>query len=106
MWRVTRATGAAAVSVTLAPAIAWQLQEIRIHLSAAGGAGNLTITEAALAGAAYDTILVTQDMTAVTNLVYFPARPLQFVAGDAIVIAWANTGSKTYGIEILWAAMA
>jgi hypothetical protein len=106
MWRVTRATGAAAVAVTLAPDINWQLQEIRIHLSAAGGAGNLTITQDALAGAVYDTVLVTQDMTAVVDLVYFPTRPNQFLNGDKIVLAWANAGGKTYGIEIIWAATA
>jgi hypothetical protein len=106
MWRVTRATGSGAVALTLAPDIGWQLQEIRIHLNGAGGAGNLTITQDALAGAVYDTVLVTQDMTAVVNLVYFPARPNQFVAGDAIVIAWPNAGGKTYGIEVIWAASA
>lgn len=106
MWRVTRATGSGAVSITLAPARAWQLQEIRIHLNGAGGAGDLTVTQDADAGAAYDTVLVTQDMSTVTDLIYFPARPNQFVAGDKIVIAWANGGGKTYGIEIIWAAAA
>ena len=50
----TRATGSGAVSITINPERAWQLDEIRVHLSAAGGAGNLTVTLDANAGAAYD----------------------------------------------------
>lgn len=95
-----RATGAAAIATTLAPGRAFQLLEIRIHLSAAGGAGNLTVTVDANAGAAYDLNIITQDMTAVTNLIWQPTYPMHFDSGDEIDFAWLNAGTKTYGLEV------
>ena len=39
-------------------------------------------------------------MTSVTDLVYIPSNPMQFSRGDKIVVAWANAGNKTYGVEV------
>lgn len=97
-----RATGAAAVAMTVAPAVKWALREVRIHLSAAGGAGNLTITVDSGTNAVYDTILLTQDMTAIADLAWQPDFPMIFDANDEIDIAWANAGKKTYGIEVVY----
>lgn len=94
-----RVTGSAAISSTLTPSTAFELLEVRIHLSAAGGAGNLTITLDANAGAAYDVVLKTQDMTSVTDFVYQPTYPMYFDNGDALVFAWANGSTRTYGLE-------
>ncbi len=104
MRRHSRATGAAAIAFSLAPDIAFQLNELRIHLNGAGGAGDLTITLNAQAGAVYDVVLLTQDMTAVTDIILLPAQPHHFVRGDSIDIAWANGGTKTYGIDVIWSA--
>jgi len=104
MRRHSRATGAAAVAFSVAPDISFQLNEIRIHLDIAGGAGDLTITLNAQAGAVYDVILLTQDMTAVLDLILLPAQPHHFVRGDSIDIAWANGNTRTYGIDVIWSA--
>ena len=96
-----RATSTAgAIALTVNPGCAWQLEEIRVHLSAAGGAGNLTATLDANAGAAYDAVVLTQDMTSITDFVYAPERPLVFDSGDKLVIAWANASNRTYGVEV------
>lgn len=95
-----RATGSAAISETVTPSGAFELHEARVHLSAAGGAGNLTVTLDANAGAAYDVVLLTQDMTAITDLVWQPDRPMSFDSGEKIVVAWANAGGKTYALEV------
>lgn len=100
--RIQKATGSAAIATTLAPGVPWQLESIRVHLSAAGGAGDLTATIDNGTNAAYDVLLLTQDMTAVTDLVWTPTRPLEFFAGDELDIAWANAGTKTYGLEIVF----
>ena len=97
-----RATGAVAISTTLAPGVPWQLESIRVHLDAAGGAGDLTATINHGTAAVYDIVLLTQDMTAVTDLVWSPERPMEFLAGDELDIAWANAGTKTYGLEIVY----
>ena len=94
------ATGGAAIATTVAPSGAWRLDMVKIHLDAAGGAGDLTITMDAIAGATYDTVLYTQDMTAVVDLVWIPDNALLFTAQDEIDIAWANAGGKTYGLEV------
>ena len=103
--RTHRATGAAAIASTLAPGVAWQLEEIRVHLSAVGASGNFTATVDNESGAAYDEVLVTQDMTAVTDYIWHPTRPKEFKAGDEVDFAWANAGTKTYGLEVIWKAI-
>jgi hypothetical protein len=100
--RTQRATGSAAIAETLAPGTAWQLESIRVHLSAAGGAGDLTATINHGVAAAYDIVLLTQDMTSVTDLVWSPERPMEFLPDDELDIAWANAGTKTYGLEIVF----
>lgn len=101
---ITRATGSGAVALTVSGAAyyqKWQLLEIRVHLSAAGGAGNLTATIDAGAGSAYATVVLTQDMTSITDLVFTPDQPITLECADNLVIAWANSGSKTYGVEVV-----
>ena len=95
-----RATGAVALATTLAPGRAFQLLEVRIHLNEAGGAGNLTATVDNNAGAAYDLNLITQDMTTIVDFVWQPEYPIHFDKSDEIDFAWANAGTKTYGLEI------
>lgn len=97
-----KATGAAAISETITPGCAFQLEHVKLHLSAAGGAGSITVSCDANAGAAYDVVLKTQDLTAVTDMVWSPERPLSFENGDLIIVAWANAGTKTYGLEVGW----
>jgi hypothetical protein len=95
-----RATGVAALATTLAPGRAFQLLEVRMHLSAAGGAGNFTSDVDAGAGSGYDLNIITQDMTAVVNFIFQPDYPMHFDAADEIDFAWANAGGKTYGLEV------
>jgi hypothetical protein len=96
------ATGGGAINETINPACAFQLEHVKLHLSAAGGAGSLTVTVDAVQGAAYDVVLKTQDMTSVTDLVWSPERPLSFRNGDQLKVAWANDNTRTYGLEVGW----
>lgn len=97
--------GNAAVAISLSADYDYQVEEIRIHLSTAGGAGNLTVTVDHSEGAAYDFVLATQDMTAITDYVYHPEYPFKMTAADVLNIAWANVNSRNYGIEILYSVM-
>ena len=47
-------------------------------------------------------MLLTQDMTAVIYFMWSPEDPIEFRAGDSLVIEWANAGEKTYGLEIVY----
>jgi hypothetical protein len=95
-------TGAVAIAKELAPGVSWTLREIRIHLSAAGTAGNLTVTLDSGAGAAYDLVILTQDMSLITNLLWQPTQPIKFTASDSIYIAWPNASVRTYGLEVIY----
>jgi len=100
--RFSRSTGALAIASSVAPKQSFQLEEVRVHLSGVGGAGDLTLSVNSGAGAVYDAVLVTQDMTALADYFYLPSKPLQFQKGDEIDVVWANAGTKTYGVEIVW----
>jgi hypothetical protein len=95
-------TGVVAIATTLAPAQSFRLKEVRVHLSAAGGAGNFTATVDAINGAAYDLNIITQDMTAVVDYIWQPDTSLQFEPGDEIDFAWANANGRTYGLTIVY----
>jgi hypothetical protein len=100
---ISRATGSGAIAKTIAPGVQWQLEEVRLHLSGAGGAENFTITIDAGAGAAYDTVLLTEDMTTVTDLVWKPEDgPILLAANDEVDIAFTNTATRTYGLEVVY----
>lgn len=100
--RYHRATGSAAISSTLAPGVNWQLESVRIHLSAAGGAGDLTATLDHGSGAAYDIVILTQDMTTLTDYIWTPERPLEYDAATEIDFVWANANGRTYSLEVIW----
>jgi hypothetical protein len=99
------ATGALAIAATMTvPAgRAYQLISVSVKFSAAPVANeSLTITLDANAGAAYDVLLYTinPSLLATTNLIWSPSQPLYLEGGDAIDVAFANTDTRTYGVQI------
>lgn len=96
--RATNSTGA--INSTLTPSSAFQLLEVRLHLSDVGGAGNFTMTLDSGTNAAYDVVIVTQDMTSVKDYVFQPDFPMHFDNGDALVFAFPNASNRTYGLEV------
>lgn len=64
---------------------------------------NFTITLDSRNGAAYDTLLYSLDLSAgsVTDLVLDESDiDITLYDGDALVIAWTNTDTRTYGLEL------
>ena len=107
MRQVSRATGVGAVAIAISSDRAYQVEEMRIHLNVAGGAGagNLVISLDALGGPVYDVVFLTQDMAAVIDLIWLPTRPHPFVVGDIFKVDFANANAKTYGIEVVWSGI-
>lgn len=93
----------APIAETFTPTGPCEVLEIRIHLSAAGGAGDLTVTLNSGIGAAYDALLRTVGMTTATDVVITDAG-FHLASGDAIDIDWANAGTRLVGIEVVWRA--
>ena len=110
-YRVFRATGTGAapggnIDETLAPGVAFQIEEIRLHLSGDGGANIFTVTlDSDAHAAAYDTLLVSQNTNGMTDFVYQPDRPHMFSAGDALDFAWTNGNAETWGLEVYYSAI-
>lgn len=98
------ATGSAALATTVAPSPvgAWEFIGMTLHLSAVGASGTLTATVDG-ATASYDPVLLSQDMTAIADLSWFPAVPIPFKSGDELDFAWANAGAKTYYLTVWYA---
>jgi len=99
----TAANGA--ISSTLYPtdvSRGWQLEIVKLHLSAVGGAGDFTITIDANAGSTYDTVIFTQDMTSATDVVWIPERPIFLRSGDKLIFAYTNANNRAYGLEVAW----
>lgn len=97
------ATGSGAIAETIQPAFDWEFVGLKLHLNAVGASGNLTVTEDANAGAAYDVVHLTSNLTAQADLTWFPETPIPMVNGDKMVIAWANAGGKTFGLQVYYA---
>lgn len=95
-------TGSGAIAYSFNPSSSCRVTEVRVHLNAAGGAGDLTITLDSALGSAYDVVFLTQDMTTVTDLVWQPSTAIYLSGSDELEVAWANGSSRTYGLEILY----
>ena len=104
------ATGSAAMApVTFTPrdlentAVAAKILEIRVHLdSASATTENLVIYVDSASGSAYDINVITEDMNTVQDL--RACLDLLLLDGDVLTFTWANSDSRTYGLEIIYQA--
>jgi len=77
------------------------LNAVLVHLSAGGGASNLTVKLNSIQGSAYDTIFETKAMNGITDYAYIPSNPVALEPGDSIDIDYANGGKATYGVTVI-----
>ena len=102
MARHVKHSGSGAINVTVDPQSSWFLHEVRLHLSAAGGAGTYTVKIKSSVGDAYDVVLQSQDMTSATDNVFRPAQPARISSTDALQMEYANASSRTWGLEVVF----
>lgn len=98
-------TGAAAISETTgALDRPTRFDGLTLHLSAGPTTSeDFTITLDSRNGAAWDTLLYSLDLSVVptTDLVLDETDiNITLYPGDALVIAWTNTDTRTYGLEL------
>ena len=97
------ATGAAAIAHSLAIKKVSKLISVSLHLDdGPSDSENYTITINKNAGAAYDTLIYSLDLStgSTKNLLWLPDADIYLEPGDAIDVAYANTGTDTYGSQI------
>lgn len=104
--RVYNATGAAAVAMAMNPGSNCRIVMVTIKFSAAPTTSeSITFTLNSNEGAAYDTVLYTRDpsTSAATSIVWIPDdRGVELVFGDTFDIAYTNTDTRTYGVQIYY----
>ena len=63
---------------------------------------NFTITLDANAGANYDVLLYSLDPSAAstTDIFWQPDAPILLEGGDAVDVVFANTDTRTYGVQV------
>lgn len=107
-YKVARATGVVAIAMSLTSSKTSgniNLVSVRLNLSAVGGAAeNFTITINSATAGVYDTIIYSQDMNAIQDLMWTPNHPIPIVNGDVLDFAYANSNTRTYGIEAIYEA--
>lgn len=95
-------TGAAAIALSADAKRPGRLESVSLLLSAAPTTSeNFTITLNALAGATYDVLLLTRDLSvdSTSELFWQPDTPIWLETGDVIDVAYANTDTGTYGVQ-------
>lgn len=102
-YRIGRAyaTGAAALSLAIAPGYRFKVKAISLHLSAAPTTSqSLTITLNSAYGTAYNCILYSRDLTvgSLTDLYVEFGDNFIFEYNESLTVAWTNTDVRTYGV--------
>ena len=86
----------------------YRLVSVTLNLNTAPTTSeNYTITLDANAGAVYDTLLYTLDLSAaaVTDLVWQPDEEIILEGGDQIEVRYDNTDTRTFGAQITFKAV-
>jgi len=97
------ATGATALTTALTPKTPFKLLSVLLHLSAAATQQNFTVTcDAGRVASVYDTLLVSQAMSGLTDVVRTWEGGLEFKEDDEIDCAWTNTDTRTYGLTVTY----
>lgn len=95
--------GALALSAVVPAGRHYRVYSVTLHMSAAPSTGeNFTITLDSAAGAVFDTVLYSLDLStgSTTDLFWYPAQPLILEAGDALDLAYANTDVGHWAAQI------
>ncbi len=95
------ATGAAAISLSIAPGYRFKLKAISLHLSAAPTTSqSLTVTLSSAYGAAYNAVIYKRDLSvgSLTDLYVEFGDNFTFEYNESLAIAYTNTDVVTYGI--------
>ena len=101
-WQATAAVAMAAGNATFTPESAVIVTEIRLHLSAVGGAvEDFVCTLDDHTNAVYDAVLMTTPMAAAADVT---ADNLNWHLrlGDDLIFTYANTNTRTWGLTVVY----
>jgi len=99
--RTNQTSVAAPIAEVFTPTGPCEIIEVRIHLSAAGGAGTFTVSLDSGNGSVYDALLESTAMATVTDI-WLTNVGIILASGDALNFDWANASERIVGIEVVW----
>lgn len=93
--------GSETVKIAIVEKHDYKFLGFRLNIAVAPGQADVfTITLDSGKGATYDTVIYSNDMTAVTELEYIrPNVDLPFDKDDVLRVAWPNVANRTFGLE-------
>ena len=95
-------TGTGVLAVSFDPNVNFILVAVKLHLSTAGDASDtFTITADSTEGAAYDILLLSQSMSAETDVLWTPDL-LPFKKDDKLLFGMTRASGVTWGLEIVY----
>ena len=96
-----KATGDAALAVTISPGLQYHFDEARLTLnSASATVEDFTIRLDSTYGSTYDVLLCKEDMNGVRDLHVVNTEETRYLKGDSLIFSWANTDSILWGMEV------
>lgn len=95
-------TGSGAMAYTLSPGVPFQIDEVRLHYSAAAANESVTITLDSENGPVWDCVIWSQSVSGLTDYSQQWTRPKKFTAGDSLKFAQANANIVIWGLEVIW----
>lgn len=99
-------TGSGAISSNIDLGGVATIKQITYHADgAATTSENFTVTINSAAGAAYDTVVYSVDVSGETdtqNIIWKPSPHVVLANGDTIDLAFANTETNTIGITVYY----
>lgn len=99
------ATGSGAMDVTFDPGGSCRIIQINLHLNTVSAteeefSGDLDSAN----GTEYDVDIYTKDMDAVKDVIltHYDLGDFFVFEGDTVVFTWANSNSRTWGLEVVY----
>jgi len=99
------ASGSGAMSVTFDPEGSARLIQVNIHLNTVSATSeDLVINLDSQLGVEWDVNIITEDMDTKKDLIlnHWELRDYTMFEGDKVTFTWANSDTRTWGLEIIY----
>ncbi len=81
----------------------WELAELKLHLdaSATTAGNNFVVQQRSKRGSYYDTVLLSQAMAGVTDILWQPDYAIKLNGKDRVDFTWTNDATKrSWGLQV------
>lgn len=97
-----QSSGTTTINVSYNSTYAWQVHELRMHMTTAAEASTFIAAINSSGGVSHDLELVRENMNAVKDLYYQPTRPIRMSVGDSLEVDWIDATTHKWGLEVVF----